>query len=113
MSVEENQAQKINPWEVQGEIVDGKLQAINYNSLIEQFGTKPISDELLLRFERLTGRKPHTFLRRGLFFSHRSDFLFNSFLESLIVFLTFMRKESRFISILVEGHRVEVCTLVI
>lgn len=67
----QNSAQRIDPWQVQGEIVGGKLQAINYNNLIEQFGTKAIDQALLDRFEKLTGRKPHTFLRRGLFFSHR------------------------------------------
>lgn len=45
--------------------------AIDYNHLIDQFGTKRIDDELLERFERLTGRKPHLLLRRGTFFSHR------------------------------------------
>ena len=68
---QQRQAQKIDPWTVQGEVVDGKLQEINYDSLIEQFGTKAISKELLDRFEALTGRKPHVFLRRGIFFSHR------------------------------------------
>lgn len=68
---QQRQAQKIDPWTVQGEVVDGKLQEINYDSLIEQFGTKAISQELLDRFEALTGRKPHVFLRRGIFFSHR------------------------------------------
>jgi tryptophanyl-tRNA synthetase len=71
MSESQNSAQKIDPWQVQGEMVDGKLKAINYNNLIEQFGTKPIDQALLDRFEKLTGRKPHNFLRRGLFFSHR------------------------------------------
>lgn len=36
-----------------------------------KWATKLIDDELLLRFERLTGHKPHRWLRRGLFFSHR------------------------------------------
>ena len=45
--------------------------AINYDHLIDQFGTKRIDDALLERFERLTGRKPHLLLRRGTFFSHR------------------------------------------
>ncbi|KPV73726.1 uncharacterized protein RHOBADRAFT_48759 [Rhodotorula graminis WP1] len=45
--------------------------AIDYNHLINQFGTKHIDDELLERFEHLTGRKPHLLLRRGTFFSHR------------------------------------------
>ena len=71
----ENAAQVIDPWNVQGEVVDGQIQAINYNSLIEQFGTRPISQDLLDRFEKLTGRKPHIFLRRGIFFSHRYTFV--------------------------------------
>jgi tryptophanyl-tRNA synthetase len=65
------QDQKVTPWEVQGATVDGKLQAIDYNNLIQQFGTRVIDQQLLDRFTKLTGFKPHPFLRRGLFFSHR------------------------------------------
>ncbi len=43
----------------------------DYTKLIEQFGTKLIDDALLERFERLTGQKPHRFLRRQIAFSHR------------------------------------------
>ena len=39
--------------------------------LIERFGSTPITPELLERCERLTGKKVHRFLRRGIFFSHR------------------------------------------
>jgi len=39
--------------------------------LDSKWATKLIDDELLERFERLTGQKPHRWLRRGLFFSHR------------------------------------------
>ncbi|KAJ3222692.1 hypothetical protein HK099_002002 [Clydaea vesicula] len=63
--------QVVDPWNVQGAIVDGKLQEIDYNKLIDQFGTRKIDKVLLERFETLTGRKPHRFLRRGVFFSHR------------------------------------------
>lgn len=38
---------------------------------LERFGSSKIDDELLDRFERITGKKPHHFLRRGIFFSHR------------------------------------------
>ncbi|GAA5935080.1 hypothetical protein JCM3775_004696 [Rhodotorula graminis] len=63
--------QVVTPWDVQGATVDGVQMAIDYNHLINQFGTKHIDDELLERFEHLTGRKPHLLLRRGTFFSHR------------------------------------------
>ncbi|KAG7450878.1 tryptophanyl-tRNA synthetase [Guyanagaster necrorhizus] len=64
--------QVVTPWDVQGSVSsDGKQQAIDYDKLIVQFGTRKIDDALLERFENLTGKKPHIFLRRGLFFSHR------------------------------------------
>lgn len=63
--------QNVTPWEVKGATIDGKLQAIDYDNLIIQFGTKFIDEALLERFTRLTGHRPHPFLRRGLFFSHR------------------------------------------
>jgi len=49
----------------------GEDQAIDYNRLIEKFGTQHIDKKLLQRFEELTGKKAHTFLRREIFFSHR------------------------------------------
>lgn len=64
-------AQDVNPWTVSGEIVDGKVKAIDYNRLVDTFGTKPIDKALLERFERVTGHKLHPFLRRQLVFSHR------------------------------------------
>lgn len=64
-------SQHVTPWEVEGAVVDGVQQAIDYNKLIDQFGTRPIDAALLERFETLTGRKAHIFLRRGTFFSHR------------------------------------------
>ncbi|BFZ62885.1 tryptophan--tRNA ligase [Saitoella coloradoensis] len=63
--------QLITPWDVNGAVVDGKEQAVDYDKLIEQFGTRRIDAELLARFEAVTGHKPHRFLRRGIFFSHR------------------------------------------
>ncbi|EPQ58551.1 tryptophanyl-tRNA synthetase [Gloeophyllum trabeum ATCC 11539] len=64
--------QVVTPWDVQGSVSsDGKQLAIDYDKLIEQFGTKRVDQALLDRFERLTGHRPHVLLRRGMFFSHR------------------------------------------
>lgn len=64
--------QNINPWSVSGEVgEDGKVKAIDYRKLIDEFGTSQIDDALLERFERVTGQRPHRFMRRGIFFSHR------------------------------------------
>ena len=64
--------QVVTPWDVQGSVSsDGKQLAIDYDKLVDQFGTRRIDAAMLARFERLTGHRPHVFLRRGLFFSHR------------------------------------------
>lgn len=59
----------VTPWTVKGNI--------DYKELIERFGTEYIDDELLQRFERLTGKPLHPWLKRKIFFSHRhlSDIL--------------------------------------
>lgn len=37
----------------------------------ERFGSSKIDQELLDRFEKVTGRPAHHLLKRGMFFSHR------------------------------------------
>ncbi|KAG6260718.1 tryptophan--tRNA ligase [Claviceps purpurea] len=64
--------QDINPWSVSGEVgEDGKVKAIDYRKLIDEFGTSAIDEALLQRWEKVTGTRPHRFMRRGIFFSHR------------------------------------------
>jgi tryptophanyl-tRNA synthetase len=59
---EENNEMIVTPWEVKGRV--------DYERLIRDFGTELISDELLRRIAKYTG-KLHVQLRRNLFFSHR------------------------------------------
>lgn len=62
----------MTPWDVQGSVSsDGQQLAIDYDKLVDQFGTRRVDAALLERFERLTGHRPHILLRRGMFFSHR------------------------------------------
>lgn len=64
--------QEINPWDVQAATDEnGNVLEFDYAAISKKWATKLIDDELLARFERLTGHKPHRWLRRGLFFSHR------------------------------------------
>ncbi|RKP27868.1 tryptophan--tRNA ligase, cytoplasmic [Syncephalis pseudoplumigaleata] len=71
ISTTKEHEQIVTPWDVEGAVVDGQAQAIDYDKLIAQFGTRHIDAALLERFEKLTGQPPHLFLRRGIFFSHR------------------------------------------
>lgn len=57
----------VNPWNVMGKSDGG----VDYDKLIKRFGSSKIDDELLRRFETVTGKPLHHFLRRGIFFSHR------------------------------------------
>lgn len=44
---------------------------MDYEKLVKSFGSSLITEDIVARVERVTGRKAHRFLRRGLFFSHR------------------------------------------
>lgn len=57
-----NEEMVVTPWEVSGKI--------DYDKLIRDFGTQPITPELLERFRKYTGSL-HPQLERRIFFSHR------------------------------------------
>ncbi|XP_046503370.1 tryptophan--tRNA ligase, cytoplasmic [Equus quagga] len=57
----------VDPWMVQTSSAKG----VDYDKLIVRFGSSKIDQELINRIERAIGQKPHRFLRRGIFFSHR------------------------------------------
>jgi hypothetical protein len=61
----EKKSQIVDPWNVESE------GAIDYDKLIEQFGSQRLTQDLVDRIERVTGKKAHRFIRRGIFFSHR------------------------------------------
>jgi tryptophanyl-tRNA synthetase len=52
----------VTPWVVSGDI--------DYDRLVERFGTQRVDDELVARMVNHTGEM-HTMLRRGIFYSHR------------------------------------------
>lgn len=55
--------QHIDPWTVKA-----SKTGFNYLKLLNQFGTKPITPELIKRIETVTQMPVHRFLRRGIFF---------------------------------------------
>lgn len=59
--------QKVTPWTATSEDEKG----IDYDKLIRQFGSDRITESIIERLERLTGKPAHPWLRRGYFFSHR------------------------------------------
>ena len=64
--------QKIDPWNVSaGTDAQGNALAFDYAAVSKKWNTSFIDKTLLDRFERVTGQKPHRWMRRGLFFSHR------------------------------------------
>ena len=64
--------QVITPFDVSGGVDEtGKALAIDYDKIVDTFGSRRIDAALLEKFERVTGHKPHRLLRRGMVFSHR------------------------------------------
>jgi len=59
---EERNEMVVTPWEVRGKV--------DYERLIREFGTQPLTSELLQRIAKHTGEL-HLQLRRRIFFSHR------------------------------------------
>lgn len=55
---------EVTPWKVQGKV--------DYNRLIDEFGSRRIDPALLARLQKHSKLPLHPWLTRGLFFSHRS-----------------------------------------
>jgi len=67
--------QVVTPWEV--EAGEG---GVDYDRLINEFGSSAITADLVARVEHVTRRPAHHWLRRGLFFSHRElDMILSTF----------------------------------
>lgn len=61
---------------------------INYDKLVQEFGTTPIDQKLIDRFVQVTGQPVHPWIRRGIFFSHRDlDKFLDAYEKSEPVFI--------------------------
>lgn len=70
----EHAEQVVNPWQVSAS------GGIDYDKLVVQFGCSRIREDTIARVERLTARRAHRFLRRGLFYTHRDlDWLLDAY----------------------------------
>ncbi|MCS7107670.1 MAG: tryptophan--tRNA ligase [Acidilobaceae archaeon] len=69
----------VTPWEVRGRV--------DYERLIQIFGTQRITEELVKKVEEIAGES-HVMLRRGIFFSHRDlDLVLKDYAEGRGFFL--------------------------
>lgn len=67
---------EVNPYSV----TSANNKEINYDKLIQKFGCSHLTPDLVERIEKLTGKKPHYYLTRGIFFSHRElDLILNAY----------------------------------
>ena len=101
------EGQVVTPWEVSAE------EGIDYDKLIRDFGCSRITEDVISRVERLTNRRAHRFLRRGLFFSHRDlTELLDAYERGQPFYLyTGEVREPLFPPLLGEIRDVPVCTL--
>ncbi|ARF10571.1 tryptophanyl-tRNA synthetase [Hokovirus HKV1] len=81
---EQEPENKINPFDP---ILCNK-SGFDYNDIVDKFGVRVISQELLTRFELVTKQKVHPWLERGLFFAHRDlELILNDFEQGKEIFL--------------------------
>lgn len=66
-SFQHEEGDVVTPWAVKASSEAG----VDYDKLIVKFGSEQITEDLLARLEKISGVKPHHFIRRGIFFSHR------------------------------------------
>lgn len=57
----------VTPWTVSSTSETG----VDYDKLIDKFGSEHLTDELIAEFESVSKTQAHHFLRRRIFFSHR------------------------------------------
>jgi tryptophanyl-tRNA synthetase len=57
----------VTPWDVASTNDSG----VDYDKLIQRFGSSKIDDELIAKIETAIGKPVHHLIRRGIFFSHR------------------------------------------
>lgn len=82
--------QIITPFDVSGGFDEqGRPVAIDYDKLIDRFGSQRIDKALLERFERVTGHKAHRLMRRGMIFSHRDLTIILDKYESSVPFFLY------------------------
>jgi tryptophanyl-tRNA synthetase len=59
-------------------LVQNTIMFVNKEKSISEFGISVISPELIQRFERITSKPAHIFIKRGFIFGHR-DLLLNEY----------------------------------
>ena len=59
--------QQVTPWSA----TTGSENFFDYQRLIKQFGTTPVDQTLIEKYEKVTGQRAHHLIRRNVFFSHR------------------------------------------
>ena len=68
--------------------VHSEGQVVDYAKLVKEFGCSLITDELISKFEKVTGHKAHILLRRGMFFTHRDlDYILDQYSQAKPFFI--------------------------
>ena len=66
-TTEEEEEDVVDPWTVSSKSDKG----VDYDKLTKKFGCSTIDEELIRRIEKVTGKKCHHMIKRGMFFAHR------------------------------------------
>lgn len=74
----------VTPWTA----INSSKNGFDYDRLIQKFGVAKIDTDLISRFERVTGKPAHPWLKRGIFFAHRDlELVLNDYEQGKPIFL--------------------------
>jgi tryptophanyl-tRNA synthetase len=74
----------VTAWKIEAASEKG----VDYEKLLVKFGCSPMNDDLKAKIERLTGMRPHRFIRRDIFFCHRDlDLILNRYEQGKLFYL--------------------------
>ena len=59
----QEEAHHVDPWSVSGKV--------NYTKLCDEFGCDLVTPAMLEKLEKITGKRAHPMIRRGLYYAHR------------------------------------------
>jgi tryptophanyl-tRNA synthetase len=91
--VEERKEEKKHQEQVEDVVSAFTIQAasdkgIDYDKLLDKFGCYAMTEEMRAKIEKCTGKKPHRFIRRNIFFCHRDfDIILNRYEQGKLFYL--------------------------
>ena len=101
-----NEEFHVDPWTIEGKV--------DYDKLIKQFGCQKVTPKMLVKYQQLTGVRPHAMIRRGLYYAHRDfDKILNLYEQGKKFYLYTGRGMQKLIHIFLQKFMLKIFYMII